>query len=90
MPGRLWGLTCSDSSLSVVSRGSQTKSPEGSGRLITEAGQLSGQEHGLWSQTPSSTTHWLCDLGQVTQHLCVSVPHQQSGDNSTPFRSKGK
>lgn len=33
------------------------------------------QGYGLWNQTPSSTTHWLCDPRQVTQPLCVSVPH---------------
>lgn len=53
--------------------GSRVK--RGSGGFYQSDMAAQYQVHGLWNQTPSSTTHWLCDPGQVTQPLGVSVPH---------------
>lgn len=44
--------------------------PEGSGRFHQRDTAAQYQERGLWNQTPSSTTHWLC----YSTSLCLSSP----------------
>lgn len=85
MQDRLWGLTCPGRPQTGWVLGSQVKSPEGSGGFHQRDMAVQYQEHGLWNQTPGSTTHWLCDPGRVTQPLCVSVPHLQNENHNTHF-----